>query len=47
MLAPEGTAFAADGDTNLVLRLPLSQWMAQLKEKLGTTGLDEEAGTEE
>ena len=47
LLAPEGTAFAADGDTNLVLRLPLSQWMAQLKEKLGTTGLDEEAGTEE
>ena len=47
LMAPEGTAFAADGDTNLVLRLPLSQWMAQLKEKLGTTGLDEEAGTEE
>lgn len=40
LLAPEGAAFAADEDTNLALRLPLSQWMAQLKEKLGTAGLE-------
>lgn len=43
LLAPEGTALAADEEAVLVLRQPLSQWMAQLKEKLGTTGIAEES----
>lgn len=46
LLLPEGTPLMAGENAALVLRQPLAQWMAQLKEQLGSAGITEETNRE-